>query len=107
MSTSPASGVSQNVSASILGNAIRLEPIISGTKKFPNGPRMKADVIMIIIVPCRPTRVRYWPAGNDVSFGDSSSTRISIALMPPIRKNRPTPKKYWIPITLWSVLNRQ
>ena len=68
---------------------------------------MKADVIMIIIVPCRPTRDRYWPDGNAFSFGVSSSTRISIALIPPIRKNAPTPKKYWMPITLWSVLRRK
>ena len=61
---------------------------------------MKADVIMIIIVPCRPTSEMYWPAGHAFSFGVRSSVRISIAFRPPIRKNAPTPKKYWMPITL-------
>ena len=36
---------------------------------MPNGPTMKADVIMIIIVPCRPTSEMYWPAGHACSVG--------------------------------------
>ena len=68
---------------------------------------MKADVIMIIIVPCRPTSERYWPAGQAFSCGVSNSVRISIAFSPPMKKKIPTPKKYWIPTTLWSVVSRK
>ena len=60
-------------------------------------------MIPIIIVPCIPTRVRYWPAGKTWWFGRSSSTRISIAFRPPMKKKRPMPARYWIPTTLWSV----
>ena len=107
MRTRPDRGVNQNVSASIRGNASRLAPIISGRKKFANGPTMKAEVIMIIIVPCRPTRVMYCPAGHACSVGLSSSVRISMAFSPPMKKKIPTPKKYWMPITLWLVESRK
>ena len=60
-------------------------------------------MIPIIIVPCMPTSVRYWPAGKTWAFGRRSSTRISIAFNPPMKKNTPIPIRYWIPTTLWSV----
>jgi hypothetical protein len=50
--------VSQNPSASIRGNAIRFDPIISGAKYWPSGPRMTDDIIIIIIVLCWPTTIR-------------------------------------------------
>ena len=53
-----AAGVSQNPTASIRGNAIRFEPIISGAKYWPNGPSTTDDIIIIIIVPCSPTTMR-------------------------------------------------
>ena len=68
---------------------------------------MKADVIMIIIVPCRLTRVRYWLAGHACSTGRNSSVRINIAFRPPMKKKMPTPKRYWMPTTLWSVQSRK
>ena len=68
---------------------------------------MKADVIMIIIVPCRLTRVRYCPAGQACSTGRNSSVRISIAFSPPMKKKIPTPNRYWMPTTLWSVHSRK
>ncbi len=100
----PASGRSQNDSASSRGNAIRRLPIMSGTKKCPNGPRMMLETIMIIMAPCRPTIVRYWPGENTGEFGCRSSVRISIAFRPPMKKKIPIPIRYWLPITLWSVL---
>ena len=54
-----AAGVSQNDSASSRGNAIRLDPIISGIRKLPNGPSTTDDISIIIIVPCSPTTIRY------------------------------------------------
>jgi hypothetical protein len=50
--------VSQNPSASSLGKAIRFDPIMSGAKYWPNGPRMTEDIIIIIIVECSPTTIR-------------------------------------------------
>jgi hypothetical protein len=35
--------MSQNASAWIRGNAVRLAPIISGTRKFPKPPTTAAD----------------------------------------------------------------
>ena len=49
----------QNESASRRGNAIRLDPIISGSRYWPNGPSTTDDIIIIIIVPCSPTTMRY------------------------------------------------
>jgi hypothetical protein len=60
-------------------------------------------MIPIIIVPCRPTIVRYVPAGNTWLCGVRSSVRISIAFRPPMKKNSPIPQRYWMPTTLWSV----
>ena len=47
---------------------------------------MTDDIIMIIIVPCSETIVRYWPGGEELASGLSSSARISIALSPPMKK---------------------
>ena len=82
-------------------------PIISGTSQLANGPRMPEVITPIIIVPCMPTRVRYWLAPNTCTLGCSSSVRISIALMPPTKKNTPIPTMYWIATTLWSVHRRK
>ena len=60
-------------------------------------------MIPIIIVPWRPTIVRYVPAGKTWWLGRSSSVRISIAFRPPMKKNSPMPQRYWMPTTLWSV----
>ena len=51
--------MSQKPSASSRGNATRFDPISSGPKYWPNGPRMTEDIIIIIIVPCSPTTIRY------------------------------------------------
>ena len=51
--------MSQNPIASIRGNAIRFEPIMSGAKYWPNGPSTTDDIIIIIMVPCSPTTIRY------------------------------------------------
>ena len=40
------------------GNAIRLDPIISGSRYWPNGPSTTDDIIIIIMVPCSPTTIR-------------------------------------------------
>ena len=103
MRITPAAISSQKVNDSIRGNAIRREPIISGTAQFANGPRMPEDIIPIIIVPCMPTSVRYWLAPNTWVLGWSSSVRISIAFSPPMKKNTPIPTRYCIATTLWSV----
>ena len=39
-----------------------------------------------------------------VFFGMASCARKASASMPPIRKNMNVVTRYWIPITLWSVL---
>ena len=62
---------------------------------------------MIIIAPCRPTTVRYWPGENTGGFGRRSSVRISMAFRPPMKRKIPIPIRYWLPITLWSVLARR
>ena len=64
-------------------------------------------MIPIIIAPCMPTRVRYWLAPNTCTLGCSSSVRISMALIPPTKKNTPIPTMYWIATTLWSVQSRK
>ncbi len=51
--------MSQKPSASSRGNATRFEPIMSGPKNWPNGPSTTDDIIIIIIVPCSPTTIRY------------------------------------------------
>ena len=106
-STTPAAISSQNVNASIRGNAIRRHPIISGTSQLANGPRMTEVIIPIIIVPCRPTSVRYWLGPNAWLLGFSSSVRMNIALSPPMKKKKPIPTMYWSPTTLWSVHRRK
>ena len=50
--------MSQKASASSRGNAIRLEPIMSGIRYWPNGPSTTDDIIIIIMVPCSPTTIR-------------------------------------------------
>ena len=95
------------MNASIRGNAIRREPIISGTSQFANGPRIDEVMIPIIIEPCRPTSVRYWLGPNTCVLGWSSSERISIAFRPPIAKKKPIPTMYCIATTLWSVHSRK
>ncbi len=105
--TTPAAISSQNVNASIRGNAIRRAPIISGTSQLANGPRIDEVIIPIIIVPCRPTSVRYWLAPNTCVLGFSSSVRISIAFSPPIAKKKPIPTMYCSATTLWSVHSRK
>ena len=67
--TTPAAISSQKVSASIRGNAIRLEPIMIGTSQLANGPRIPLVIIPIIIEPCMPTSVRYWLAPNACTLG--------------------------------------
>ncbi len=57
-------------------------------------------MIPIIIVPWMPTMVRYVPAENSLPLGLSSWKRISIACRPPMKKNSPTPHRYWMPTTL-------
>jgi hypothetical protein len=59
MSTRPPHTRSQNDNASSRGKANRRAPIMSGTKKCPNGPRMMLETIITIIVLCMPTMVRY------------------------------------------------
>ena len=105
--TTPAAISNQNVNDSIRGNAILREPIISGTSQLANGPSTTDVSIPIIIVPCRPTSVRYWFGPNTCTLGWSSSVRISIAFNPPMKKNTPTPTKYCMPTTLWSVHSRK
>ena len=61
---------------------------------------------MIIIDPCSPTRVRYSPGEKVGVVGRRSSTRISMAFRPPMKKKTAIPIRYWRPITLWSVLAR-
>ena len=39
-----------------------------------------------------------------VLLGDASCARKASASMPPIRKKTNVVTRYWIPITLWSVL---
>ena len=56
--TTYAAGVSQKASASSRGKAIRLEPIMSGIRYWPNGPSTTDDIIIIIMVPCSPTTIR-------------------------------------------------
>ena len=107
MKTTPAAIRIQKLSDSIRGNAIRRLPIISGTSQLPSGPSTTEVSIPIIIAPCRPTSVRYWLAPNTCTLGCSSSVRIIIALMPPIRKKNPMPTMYWIATTLWSVHRRK
>ncbi len=69
ISTTPAAISSQKVSASIRGNAIRREPIISGTTQLANGPRIPEVIMPIIIEPCMPTSVRYWLAPKTCVVG--------------------------------------
>ena len=78
--------MSQKPSASIRGNATRLEPISSGPKYCPNGPRMTEDIIIIIMVPCSPTTIRYWLGPRRWYEGESSSLLIAMANRPPVRK---------------------
>ena len=78
--------MSQKPSASIRGNATRLDPISSGPKNWPNGPRMTEDIIIIIIVPCSPTTMRYSFGPMRWYEGESSSLLIAIANRPPVRK---------------------
>ena len=68
---------------------------------------MAADIIISIIVPCRPTSDRYCPAFQSDSFGVSSSARMNIAFSPAIMKKNSTVTKYCRPITLWSVQSRK
>ena len=98
--TTPAAISSQNVNDSIRGNAMRRDPIISGTSQLANGPSTPLVIIPIIIAPCMPTRVTYWLAPNTWTLGWSSSVRISIALIPPTRKKTPIPTMYCIATTL-------
>ena len=65
---------------------------------------MMLDTIITIIVPCRPTIVRYCPGEKIGGLGRSRSVRISIAFRPAMKKNTPIPHRYCMPITLWSVL---
>ncbi len=81
-----AAGVSQKPSASSRGNATRLDPISSGPKYWPNGPRMTEDIIIIIIVPCSPTTIRYCSGPMRWYDGESSSLRMAMANRPPVRK---------------------
>ena len=68
---------------------------------------MMAEDIMIIIVPCRPTSVRYWSGGQKCSVGKSSSVRMNIAFRPAMKKKKRVPTRYWMPTTLWSVQRRK
>ncbi len=68
---------------------------------------MAADIIISIIVPCRLTSVRYWPAFQSASCGLSSSARMNIPFSPAIRKKNSTVTKYCMPTTLWSVQRRK
>ena len=61
--------MSQNPSASRRGNATRFDPIRIGPKYWPNGPRMTDDIIIIIMVPCSPTTMRYCVRAQDVVAG--------------------------------------
>ena len=57
-------------------------------------------MIPIIIVPCIPTRVRYWPGREHLVVRPQELDRISIAFRPPMKKKRPMPHRYWMPTTL-------
>ena len=45
----------QNENASTRGNAMRREPIMSGTSQLPSGPTTTDEAIIIMIVPCSQT----------------------------------------------------
>ena len=42
----------QKLNASTRGNAVRREPIMSGTSQLPSGPTMTEVAIIIMTVPC-------------------------------------------------------
>ena len=104
---SPAIGRSQNESAFSRGNAMSGAPSISGTAKFArpaNAGMMNRKIISVACTETRPLKVC---ESTNWSPGCASSARKNIAMSPPIVKNTNVVTRYWIPITLWSVLTRK
>ena len=103
----PAIGRSQNESAFRRGNAMSGAPSMSGTTKFAmpaNAGMMKRKIISVACTETRPLNVC---GSTNWSPGCASSARKSIAMRPPIVKNTNVVTRYWIPMTLWSVLTRK
>ena len=61
----------------------------------------------IIIVACAEKKPLTLPGETYCVPGVASSARTPSASMPPIRKTMNVVTRYWIPITLWSVLTRK
>ncbi len=103
----PAIGSSQNDSAFRRGNAMSGAPSMSGTAKFAspaNAGMMKRKIISVACTETRPLNVC---ESTNWRPGCASSARKNIAIRPPIMKNTNVVTRYWIPITLWSVLTRK
>ena len=84
----PAGGMSQKAKALSQGNAMSFAPSMSGTRKLPNAPHIGMIHRKIMMVPWSVKSVLYcWPSPMTSSAGVSNSVRMSIARMPPIRKN--------------------
>ena len=103
----PAIGSSQNDNAFSRGKAMSGAPSISGTAKFAspaNAGMMNRKIISVACIDTRPLKVC---ESKNCSPGSASSARNSIAIRPPVTKKISVVARYWIPITLWSVLTRK
>src|SRR5664280_1683310 len=89
------------------GNAMSRAPIINGMMKFPKGPVTMMIVAMIMIRPCRPTIALYCCGLRKLEFGLIRLVRMSMAMAPPTANRTMVSTRYWMPTTLWSVVNRK
>ena len=105
MNSVPATGSIQKLSALSRGNAMSGAPSISGTAKFAspaNAGMMNTKIIRYRVR--RDEAVEALCVSKNCIPGWASSARNSIARKPPTRKKKKVVTRYWIPITLWSVL---
>ena len=82
-------------------------PIINGMMKFPKGPVTMMIVAMTMIRPCRPTIALYCCGLRKLEFGLIRLVRMSMAIAPPTPNRTMVSTRYWMPTTLWSVVNRK
>ena len=59
----------------------------------------------IMSAACVEKRLLKMPGSTICVPGWASSARMIIAIRPPTKKKKKVVTRYWIPITLWSVLN--
>ncbi len=82
-------------------------PIMIGRMKFPNGPVTATISARIMMMPCIPTTALYVCGPRKFECDVISSVRIIIARVPPTPSRTMVRTRYWIPTTLWSVVNRK